>query len=693
MVTVTRVVPQGVDQPPQRRWPSGQVVWPGWETTVPYIGAVVGTLLLAVAYQVAVVPGEAGWRYPLYWAGMLAAFLPAAIRLLGSSARGAERGGLILILAIVTYLPKLLRGVGAPVFTDEMLHWYQGSLMAAGDGAFISNPIVPAISHYPMFEWLEVALHFGTGLSVWTSGVLLVGIAHVALLFGVRSLARAFLGNGRVADIAAVIYATAPAFELHTVLVSYESLGIPLAVWTMAFAVRASLAPTRGKLVAAGALAVATGMTHALSALFLLSFLLLCVAAVTVRGIRRRAVPARDLAIFGGLFGGTLAFDAVWVAAQGWNPFPYLFPTTGLSLSSFASWFSGGGSAAPGLFGGSGLPPYEPIAGLIAPVVITVLCVAGFLLTTPGLAARTEAPWLLAAIYLVYPITFLGRFNPALGEVMHRSWPYLYVGIAVLAAPGLRELATPSAPGRHRGPGGWREWLPRRLTLADQPRRVALGVAIAAVAVLLVGNTASSTNDQYRFPGPWIAGADTRSSTPDMVAAAEWLRRNAGTGARILSDKDTSDNFLGYAWAIPVTNVATWELTETTKPVSTATLRRMYQLNVQYVVVDTRMASSLNMRGYWYGNLDPSAFKQTGPFPYAAVTKLDHEPWADEVYRSTNFRIYWIDRSILASSVAPAPSAPRNPPASSAPRNPPAKNPTAGNPPAGKGSVPPKGHR
>jgi hypothetical protein len=177
---------------------------------------------------------------------------------------------------------------------------------------------------------------------------------------------------------------------------------------------------------------------------------------------------------------------------------------------------------------------------------------------------------------------------------------------------------------------------------------------MVSTVVLLVGNTATSANDQYRFPGPWVAGADTRSSTPEMVAAADWLRQAAGPGARILSDKDTEDNFLAYAWAIPVLNVPAWDLTETTKPVSGGTLKELYQLDVQYVVVDLRMATSISLRGYWYGADDPLAFKQTKPFTYVEVTKLSTEPWAERVYASQDLQIYRIIRPILAGAVAVA---------------------------------------
>ena len=152
------------------------------------------------------------------------------------------------------------------------------------------------------------------------------------------------------------------------------------------------------------------------------------------------------------------------------------------------------------------------------------------------------------------------------------------------------------------------------------------------------------------FDGPWVAGSDARSTTPEMLATASWLHGYAGDNARILSDKDTAINMLAYANAYPVQHIDTWELTETTAPVTAKTLGAMYALEVDYVIVDERMATDLNLRGYWYGGRDPQAFTQTEPFPIAAVDRLATMPWASQVYATEHMRVYQIDRFGLAEA-------------------------------------------
>lgn len=630
--TTIRIVRPPVQPPAARRRPSRPKIR-AWVLVDPVLGAVVGSAVLAVSYVVAQ-NDASGWRYPLYWIGMLFAFLPASARLLDRKMSEWERTALVVLLAVITYLPRLLRGIDRPVFTDELLHWYQASRMDSGSGLFINNPVVSAIGHYPVFEATIVLLHTMTRLPIWISGIVLVGLAHTALLLGVRALARELTGKPRLADTAAVIYATAPAFCFHTVLMSYESLGMPLMAWTLVVAVRATRTSAWWPLVLAIFLILLTTMTHALSSMFMLLFLGLFAAGAVLSGIRRRSRSWRAILVFSGLFGLGVGCSALWVSLQNWNVFTYLLPP-GSSISAI---FSGSKSTPHVPFSGGELPPYEIIAGFLAPVAIALLCFVGFFFARQEFAARPYVPWIIGIVCALYPVTFVGGFNLVLGEWMHRPWPFLYIGLSILAAAGVGHLAARKT-----------EVSPSLRGTSRYARMMAAAI-IVGITVLLIGNTADSASDQYRFPGGWIAGSDTRVSTPELITAAKWLRQTAGADARILSDKDTSNNLLAYAWAIPVQPVATWELTETEKPVSKATLARMYEKGVQYVVVDMRMSTTLNARGYWYGNRDPQAFKQTTPFSAVAVTKLRTVPWASQVYASEHLRIYRIDHTALATA-------------------------------------------
>ena len=274
-------------------------------------------------------------------------------------------------------------------------------------------------------------------------------------------------------------------------------------------------------------------------------------------------------------------------------------------------------------------------------MIITGLCAVGLFLGRSRIQRRPELPWALAALWVIYAATFLGVFNGVAGPWVHRPWPYLYLGLVILAAAGFQELLA-----RIRQ----KDWA--TVSNGDGKALVAVVALFASVAVLFMGNTANDINEYTRFGGPWIAGADTRSTTPEILETASWLHGYAGDNARILADRDIQANMLAYANAYPVQHINTWELTETPAAITAKTLGQMYALKVGYVIVDERMATDLNLRGYWYGGTDPLALTQANPFPIETVTKLATEPWATPVHQTENLRVYAIDPIRLAEAYA-----------------------------------------
>jgi hypothetical protein len=615
---------------------------------MPWAAGLVGAAILALAYLVAGTNVLHWARNPLYWLGILIAFLPGAFSLIRSEVSTRGRASLIVLLGIVTLLPKIFHGSGRPLHLDEMMHWYQANQIAGGASLFHENPIVIALGHYPGFEAVVVALHATTGMSTWVAGFTVVAVAHVALLFGVWTLARELTGSPRVAATATALYAAAPALTSVTVLVAYESLGLPLMVWALVFAVKAAgVSPHWIRfLVAAFVASAAVVVTHQLSTIFLMLFLAVFLIAGGIRSIRGRR-NQQELLVLGGVLAFTLAFNIVWVVSQDWDPTGYLLPTNHpvdslfRYLTSVGSLISGAGGAAHIPFEGSGLPIYERIAGFLAPVIITGLCAVGLLLGRSRIQRRQELPWALAALWVLYAGTFLGVFNGVAGSWVHRPWPYLCLGLVILAAAGFHELLA-----RIRQ----KDWT--TVSNGDRKSLLAFVAVLASLAVLFMGNTANDSNDQSRFAGPWVAGAGTRSTTPEMLETASWLQTYAGDNARILADRDTEANMLAYANAYPVQHINTWELTETSAAITAKTLGEMYALKVGYVIVDQRMATDLNIRGYWYGGTDPQALTQVHPFPIEAVTKLAMEPWATQVHQTDNLRVYAIDPTRLAEAYA-----------------------------------------
>jgi hypothetical protein len=609
-----------------------------------YSAVLVGALLLLLSYRFAVHPNVSGLRYPFYWAGMLIAFLPVAIQLTARSTSKHHRVILIVLLGVITYIPKLLRNPSQPVFSDELLHWYQQTHMIEAGSLFVANPVVAAIGHYPGYDAVVVGVHL-IGIPLWPADLLVVGVSHIALLLGVATLAFELTRNERIASSSAMIYSAGPAFSSFTVLASYEVLGLPLAVWALVMAVRvAQSRSVRSQMRSFGfaiVLIIGTGVTHPLSAVFLFIVLLaFALAGSTASMLRIKSGPTRNVKQLWGLTGSAALFDVLWAVGQRWNPLPYLLP-------SDVSLLPGTYSATHVPFQSSGLPSYETFSGLVAPLIITGLAIVGFLASRRHFDRYPEQRWALAALYIIYPLTFLGELNGQAGSEVHRSWPFLYVCIVPLAAIGAIEVLY---GGPCVTPKALRSFMQSRIIY-----KLRRPILFGAITLLLIGNTANDSADADRFPGPWRAGS-SRDVTPELIAASQWLRTHATPGTRILADKDAAYEFLATAWVVPQSGIPIWQLTETTTAVPVVTLIQLYTQDIKYIEVDERMTTSLNARGYWYSDADPTAFSQAKPFPPAAVNKLESEPWAIRAYRSENYSIYMINRKVLLRAISGGPS-------------------------------------
>ena len=65
------------------------------------------------------------------------------------------------------------------------------------------------------------------------------------------------------------------------------------------------------------------------------------------------------------------------------------------------------------------------------------------------------------------------------------------------------------------------------------------GLAAAVLCVTAVGNVAVGENAYYRFPGPYVFGADARSLTPELLSLMAWLNNHAAPGETVISDRST----------------------------------------------------------------------------------------------------------------------------------------------------------
>jgi hypothetical protein len=220
--------------------------------------------------------------------------------------------------------------------------------------------------------------------------------------------------------------------------------------------------------------------------------------------------------------------------------------------------------------------------------------------------------------------------TPSGAEGARRSWAFSYLGIALVVAP----LA---------------------IALLDRYASKAAVPLLAVFAVMLVGNTAAGMNPSYRFPGPPVYGSDTRALTPEVVAAANWLRTTQGRGLRIVTDRYSGLIFGSFGEQDPVTGSVTFPtydiyLTQPGRPVSPALIGQLSTWRFGYLVVDRRMAIEVPEIQIYFETNEPIPHNGRPAFTLGQLTKFDRAPWTVKIYSSGNIAIYRFDFATLGQA-------------------------------------------
>jgi hypothetical protein len=571
----------------------------------------------------------------LFWASMACGVTPLAALGLRRRAGAVDRWVALLTLAVFTTLPKVLRTWGGPLFSDEFGHYYQLQRVAT-DGLFPAggNPWLKVVPDFPLLHWLAAGLG-GLGVELWAAATTVASLNHVATLVGVAMLVRALSGDTRQGVIAGFLYALQPGWLFFSAQFAYETLGLPLVVWTLWAAIAARRALGRHRQVLLGLAVVGSGLT-ALAHHFAAVILAVLLVSIWVLGSRptteaplvvRRGDTAATL--------GGLGLIGAWIASRWANLWDYYHPTLDEGLAFFRAPLGGAGSRA--VFAGSPVPAYERWAGMALPFVLLGLCTVAVAVLWPSLRAwrvRLVPVALAASFFASLPLLLV----VATSEAAHRWWAYAYLGVAALLAAAVPPL---------------QDWL--------QTQRPAVGAAVklsvvTAIAVAAVGGVAAGTTVAYRFPGPAEVGNDARSVSDEARRLAEHLLADEGpghlSGIRVLADRYTAQQLVG--WGLQTTSrpsggYPAWNLLFATDPNELVALAPMLRNDkVRYVVVDTRMSTDRPRLGYWYNRNEPGAFGDE-LVEEASLAKFDCSRWSTLVRREGFLSLYRIEVDLLAA--------------------------------------------
>jgi len=587
-------------------------------TPVPVVLAATGTglFLLALADQGARITGATP-QLPLFWAGLLLIVGTGTWHLVGATARRNERLAIVVTLGLALYLVKVMASPIAFSLPDEFSHSRTLNDIVTTGHLFTENPLLGISALYPGLEAATAAIQVSSGLETFPVAMVVLFAARAMTMISIFFIATAVTGSARVAGVASVVYMANTSFLPFDAQFGYESLALPLAflaVWSL---LHWSQHRRRSVLYAGLAFTAvaATAMTHHLTSLALLAFLMAWAAAsLTPWNDGRPRWPILIMAAW------ALVANFAWFLTVGDLAIPYLegvvFGGVGDLLSVLR-----GASAPKQLFvarAGFGLPLPEMIAAYAA--VILLLLALPFMLWHAAIRKRlTPIAIVLAMAALAYPGSLALRFTAAGSETSQRAAEFLFLPLGVLGA----------------------DWLIGNYQTRWRPR----GRLIVATLVLVTfaGGIVSGDPPQGRLPAPYHVAAEQLSIEPLGTDTAIWALSNLGPNNRLIADRTNAKLLASIGGQYPVTaanqHLGTAYLMFDLE-LTRVDLDLMRRAKIRYVVVDLRMSRDLPVYKYYFENAEPDAGQHTTPVPLAALEKFDGLAGVTRIYDGGDIIIY-----------------------------------------------------
>lgn len=555
----------------------------------------------------------------MLWAAVVLIVGPAIARLAAQSTSRGERGALVAMVAAALYFVKVLHDPLAFGFPDETVHLANVQHILDTGRLYEPNSIIPASPGYPGLESATAAVGRLSGLSAFTSGIIVVGVARIVGLVGLFLVLEQQARSDRLAAVACVMYCGAPNYVLWGSQFSYESLSLPLLLLALLCVLRrrasSSVRARRPWTVLAVGLILAVTATHHLTS-YALAGLLWAIVVLDVVALRSRMRAPVDLAVI-----ATLA-PLIWLLTVAGPTTEYLGDIFERAFYAFKTTFSDHGvTRLPFQAGGKGAPPPpvpldDRVLGLGAVGLAAILVAGGLWL------ARRERPadrfsYLLAAAGTAIIPVYLLRALPGTWELASRAITYCYLGGALLMAVSALRL------------------------VATQASRLGRAVTAAVLAfVMVAGGIVIGWPAAGRLPRPLEVRAGATVLVPQAMTFGAWARGHLPRDAVIAAD-DSSGRILLTSGFTNVPSARARGLPQLlTDPDFPPWEREVLRARkIDYIVLDRRRSSADNVTGVFFRR--PSPFDTPELYYPAAVRrKYSDLAGASAVYVSRDIVVY-----------------------------------------------------
>ena len=615
----------------------------GWLLSIALCSAV-GLGFLALADEASRRGNASVPTYPLYWLGLLFIFAPIALRALARDVDRQERLTLIIILGVSLYLAKALASPDAFTFVDEFVHVRNTQDILDMHHLFTWNPLLPTAPYYPGLAALTAGLVDLTGLSIFTAGLLVIGIARVLFCACFYLVAERITGSGRGAAAASLIYAANPMFLSWSSTFAYENLALPLAAFVVWWIGRTRKRGDLACMVVAVVGVIAVTVTHHVAG-FALSALLGGWWLAERVGCHSTRAGRRQVGIMA-LLAGSATLTWFFVVA---HPAPSYLLTNNLfpALRGTGSLLLGHAAPRKLYTSGALVPPvWERVAGFAAIVVLLLALPAAL---RRAWWSRRRAPVAVAmTLAVAFPLSLVPRLSPSGVGLSGRSSEYVFAGLGCVigllftAATSREDVRHMFQRGHHDGRHS-KFAVRRRWTTSggEAWRKTFIVTFIAAVlaTVVFVGNVTVGTAFYERLPEASNPQGYESSVQPDVIAASRWARAHLGVNHLFGANGIDSLALATYGQQDIVDTERTWPI-YFAESMSSAVVESIKAAGVQYLLVNWRMTRTVSLNGFYFSPFEPEGGQYRHAFPTAALEKFSSAPCIRLIYQSGAVQIF-----------------------------------------------------
>lgn len=574
----------------------------------------------------------------LFWAGLSGIISPTAAIIISKTASDSTRIAFLLLTGLLLYLVKVIEYPLYFTFFDEFLHWKTARDIIATHHIFHFNSLLPVSPLYPGMEIVSNAISSLTGLSTFSTAIILIGLSRIIMVLSIYHLFADIMGSTRAASIGTLFYMLNPNFVFFDSQYGYESFAIPLAIFSIWLITRALHLHKRERLLASTliiATLLAIGVTHHVTSFMLLALLALWTLIVfwqTKKLFRSTQSPIWYLLFL-------LVFIVFWLRFVANMVIGYLAPYAIGSIQEIIRIIMRENTARHLFVDSTGYvaPAWERMTATGSVGLIILSLPFGYYAFVKWHRAAI-LPMVLGLASLAYPASLALRFTQAGADVAGRLSGFIFLALGYIFALAVTEFSWNEL--RQDIFRRFHRYIVPEMTI----RNPILLRGITALIVLFFagGIIAGGGPDWARMPGPYLVSADMRSIDALGITTSTWMADYLPPHQRVAADRINGILAATYGQQHTISylgdgiDVAPLYLAPALTP---DLLNLLTQARIQYFMVDTRLSTQLPHVGVYF-EVDNVDAVYTTPIALDNLLKFNQLSFLNHIYDNGTINIY-----------------------------------------------------